>query len=338
MQNLLDPAILFFVFGVIAGWLRSDLEIPAATAKFLSLYLLMALGLKGGFALAASGLNPSVMLSLFAAMLMAFIVPALGYLFLRNRVARFDAAAVAASYGSVSAVTFVTAMQYLESQQMSPGGHMAVAMVLMESPAILMAVFLANMIRQAQAGVSVVAGHGDAAAAMAQGGASMSTPSMGKVIHESFTSGAHLLLLASLLIGYLSGEAGKVMMQTFSTDLFKGMLAFFLLDMGLMVARSMRDVKGKSPILIAYAALAPVVHAGIALLISALLGLPVGDAALIMVLSASASYIVVPAVLRYAIPEANPSLYLGLSLGVTFPINILFGIPVYTEAAKIVLG
>jgi hypothetical protein len=186
--------------------------------------------------------------------------------------------------------------------------------------------------------VSVVAGHGDAAAAMAQGGASMSTPSMGKVIHESFTSGAHLLLLASLLIGYLSGEAGKVMMQTFSTDLFKGMLAFFLLDMGLMVARSMRDVKGKSPILIAYAALAPVVHAGIALLISALLGLPVGDAALIMVLSASASYIVVPAVLRYAIPEANPSLYLGLSLGVTFPINILFGIPVYTEAAKIVLG
>ena len=337
MQNLLDPAILFFVFGVIAGWLRSDLEIPAATAKFLSLYLLMALGLKGGFALAASGLNPSVMLSLFAAMLMAFIVPALGYLFLRNRVARFDAAAVAASYGSVSAVTFVTAMQYLESQQMSPGGHMAVAMVLMESPAIMMAVFLANMIRQAQAGPSVVTGHGGAAA-MAQDSAGASAPSMGKVIHESFTSGAHLLLLASLLIGYLSGEAGKVMMQTFSTDLFKGMLAFFLLDMGLMVARSMRDVKGKSPILVAYAALAPVVHAAIALLISALLGLPVADAALIMVLSASASYIVVPAVLRYAIPEANPSLYLGLSLGVTFPINILFGIPVYTEVAKIVLG
>ncbi len=338
MQNLLDPAILFFVFGVIAGWLRSDLEIPAATAKFLSLYLLMALGLKGGFALAASGLNPSVMLSLFAAMLMAFIVPALGYLFLRNRVARFDAAAVAASYGSVSAVTFVTAMQYLESQHMSPGGHMAVAMVLMESPAILMAVFLANMIRQAHAGPSVVAGHGGAAALIAPAGGGISTPSMGKVIHESFTSGAHLLLLASLLIGYLSGEAGKVMMQTFSTDLFKGMLAFFLLDMGLMVARSMRDVKGKSPILVAYAALAPVVHAAIALLISALLGLPVADAALIMVLSASASYIVVPAVLRYAIPEANPSLYLGLSLGVTFPINILFGIPFYTEAAKTVLG
>ncbi len=338
MQNLLDPAILFFVFGVIAGWLRSDLEIPAATAKFLSLYLLMALGLKGGFALAASGLNPSVMISLFAAILMAFIVPALGYLFLKNRVDRFDAAAVAASYGSVSAVTFVTAMQHLESQQMSPGGHMAVAMVLMESPASLMAVLLANMIRQKQATAQMVAGQGGSAALMAGGGNSFSAPSMDKVIHESFTSGAHLLLLASLLIGYLSGEAGKVMMQTFSTDLFKGMLAFFLLDMGLMVARSMRDVQGKSPILIAYAALAPVVHAGIALLISILLSLPVADAALIMVLSASASYIVVPAVLRYAIPEANPSLYLGLSLGVTFPLNILFGIPVYTEAARKVLG
>ena len=338
MQNLLDPAILFFVFGVIAGWLRSDLEIPAATAKFLSLYLLMALGLKGGFALAASGLNPSVMISLFAAILMAFIVPALGYLFLRNRVARFDAAAVAASYGSVSAVTFVTAMQYLDSQQMSPGGHMAVAMVLMESPAILMAVLLANMIRQKQASAQMIVNQGGAAALVANGGGSFSTPSMGKVIHESFTSGAHLLLLASLLIGYLSGDAGKVMMQTFSTDLFKGMLAFFLLDMGLMVARSMRDVQGKSPILIAYAALAPVVHAAIALLISLLLSLPVADAALIMVLSASASYIVVPAVLRYAIPEANPSLYLGLSLGVTFPLNILFGIPFYTEAARKMLG
>ena len=337
MQNLLDPAILFFVFGVIAGWLRSDLEIPAATAKFLSLYLLMALGLKGGFALAASGLNPSVMLSLLAGILMAFIVPALGYLFLRNRVGRFDAAAVAASYGSVSAVTFVTAMQYLESQQMSPGGHMAVVLVLMESPAILMAVFLANTIRQTQSATQTVSVQAGGAAMMVQGGG-VAAPSMGKVMHESFTSGAHLLLLASLLIGYLSGDAGKVMMQTFSTDLFKGMLAFFLLDMGLMVARSTRDVKGKSPILIAYAALGPVVHAAIALLVSAVLGLPVADAALIMVLSASASYIVVPAVLRYAIPEANPSLYLGLSLGVTFPINILFGIPFYTEVAQTVLG
>ena len=147
MQNLLDPAILFFVFGVFAGALRSNLEVPPAIAKFLSLYLLMALGLKGGFALAKSGFNPTVLISLGAAMLMAFIVPVLGYQLLKNRVSRFDAAAIAASYGSVSAVTFVTAMQYLEANGLSPGGHMAAALVVMESPAIIIAVLLANALR-----------------------------------------------------------------------------------------------------------------------------------------------------------------------------------------------
>ena len=149
MQNLLDPAILFFVFGVFAGMLRSNLEVPAAIAKFLSLYLLMALGLKGGFALAKSGLTADIALSLSAAIAMAFIVPALGYAFLKNRISRYDAAAVAASYGSVSAVTFVTAMQYLENAGLNFGGHMAVAMVVMESPAIIMAVLLANALRHA---------------------------------------------------------------------------------------------------------------------------------------------------------------------------------------------
>jgi hypothetical protein len=146
------------------------------------------------------------------------------------------------------------------------------------------------------------------------------------------------LLIASLLIGYLSGDAGKAMMHPFSFDLFKGMLAFFLLDMGLTVARNVGSVRGKSPVLIAYAALAPLVHATIALLLSVMLGLPVPDATLLMVLSASASYIVVPAVLRYAIPEANPSMYLGLALGITFPLNILIGIPLYTYVAQSVLS
>src|SRR5512137_2852666 len=165
MQNLLDPAILFFVFGVLAGALKSNLEIPPAISKFLSLYLLMALGLKGGFALAHSGLSATVMGSLGAAMLMAVIVPALGYQLLKNRVSRFDAAAVAASYGSVSAVTFVTAMQYLEANHLNPGGHMAVALVIMESPAIIMAVLLANMLRRAQMGAVAVSPSGEAAVA-----------------------------------------------------------------------------------------------------------------------------------------------------------------------------
>jgi hypothetical protein len=319
MQNLLDPAILFFVFGVLAGALRSNLEIPPAIAKFLSLYLLMALGLKGGFALAKSGFSPSVLVSLGAAMLMAFIVPALGYQLLKNRVSRFDAAAIAASYGSVSAVTFVTAMQYLENNGLSPGGHMAAALVVMESPAIIMAVLLANNLRRAPLSASSV------------------TP-LGKILHESFTDGAQLLLLGAMAVGYLSGEAGQAVMAPFSIDLFKGMLAFFLLDMGLMVARSFGSVRGQSVVLLAYASIGPLVHAALALVLAAVLQLPAADAALLMVLSASASYIVVPAVLRYAIPEAQSSLYLGLSLGVTFPLNILLGIPLYTWVARQVLG
>ena len=338
MNNLLDPAILFFVFGVLAGALRSNLEVPRSIAKFLSLYLLMALGLKGGFALASSGLTPSIALSLGAAIAMAFAVPALGYAFLKNRTSRYDAAAVAASYGSVSAVTFVTALQYLETQEMAFGGHMAVAMVLMESPAIIMAVLLANSLRHAQtAGASVSVGSGGVAALGASGGSGSNTP-LGKILHESFTDGAHLLLLGAMAVGYISGEAGKAVMQPFSGDLFKGMLAFFLLDMGLMVARNFQDARKASPVLVAYALLAPVVHAGLALALAALLGLPTADAALLMVLSASASYIVVPAVLRYAIPEANPAIYFGLSLGLTFPMNILVGIPAYTAAARVVLG
>lgn len=343
MSNLLDPALLFFVFGVVAGLLRSNLEIPPAIAKFLSLYLLMALGLKGGFALAQSGFSPSVLVSLGAAMLMAFIVPVLGYQVLKRRVSRWDAAAIAASYGSVSAVTFVTAMQYLEGQSMAPGGHMAAALVVMESPAIILAVLLANTLRHAPQGATAVVGGGagaGGAAAVLGGGPQRGaggTP-LGKILHESFTDGAQLLLLGAMAVGYLSGESGKAVMAPFSSDLFKGMLAFFLLDMGLVVARNLGSLRGMSPWLLGYASLGPVVHATLALGLSVLLGLPAPDAALLMVLSASASYIVVPAVLRYAIPEANPSLYLGLSLGVTFPLNLLVGIPVYTWVARQALG
>ena len=336
MQNLIDPAILFFVFGVLAGALKSNLEIPPAISKFLSLYLLMALGLKGGFALAQSGLSPQVMLSLSAAMLMAFVVPALGYQLLKKQVSGFDAAAIAASYGSVSAVTFVTALQYLESRQMPFGGHMAVAMVLMESPAIIMAVLLASAMRHRAAGVVSLSASGSATQVGA--GGPSGAPSLGKILYESFTDGAHLLLLGAMSVGYISGDAGKAVMAPFSSDLFKGMLAFFLLDMGLMVARNFGAVRGKSPVLIGYAAIGPLVHAAMALGLAVLLQLPTADAALLMVLSASASYIVVPAVLRYAIPEANPSLYFGLSLGVTFPLNILVGIPLYTWMATAALG
>ncbi len=336
MQNLLDPAILFFVIGVVAGTLRSNLEIPPAIAKFLSLYLLMALGLKGGFALAKSGLTTEIALSLGAAIAMAFLVPALGYAFLKRHVSRFDAAAIAASYGSVSAVTFVTATQVLESAGMAPGGHMAEALVLMESPAIIMAVVLANSLRHTQAAHSSVMAAGGGTATLA-GGPAPHGSSIGKILHESFTDGAQLLLLGAMAVGVLTGEEGQAVMKPFSGDLFKGMLAFFLLDMGVLMARNFRDARQASPVLLAYAVLGPLVHASIALALAWALSLPAGDAALLMVLSASASYIVVPAVLRYAIPEARPALYFGLSLGVTFPLNILVGIPLYAAMATMVL-
>ena len=335
MHNLLDPAILFFIFGVLAGTAKSNLEIPPAISRFLSLYLLMALGLKGGFALAHSGLSSQIGFSLGAALVLAVTVPLIGYGVLRQFVSGFDAAAIAATYGSVSAVTFLTATQYLENQDIPFGGHMAAAMALMESPAIVMAVVFANRLRQPVA--IAVAPTSDGASL--PGAPPASAPaSIGKILHESFTDGAQLLLLGAMVVGLISGEAGKVAMQPFSGDLFKGMLSFFLLDMGLMAARNLPQLKGKSPVLLAYAVGAPLVHASLALGLSGALGLPAGDSALLMVLAASASYIAVPAVLRYALPEANPSLYFGLSLGVTFPLNILVGIPLYTATAQTVVA
>ena len=334
MQNLLDPAILFFVFGILAGTLKSNLEIPPAISRFLSLYLLMALGLKGGFALSQSGLTTQVGTGLAAAVALAIVVPLMGYFLLRRFVSGFNAAAVAATYGSVSAVTFVTAVQYLEHQQIAYGGHMAAAMALMESPAIIMAVVLANALRQGRVQALAVQGSGVGVLG-AQG--PTSGVSVGKVLHESFTDGAQLLLIGAMLIGLITGESGRAAMQPFSGDLFKGMLAFFLLDMGLLAARNLPQVRGQSPVLLAYAVLGPVTHAGLALGLAWVLQLPPGDAALLMVLAASASYIAVPAVLRHAMPEANPSLYVGLSLGVTFPLNLLMGIPTYVTLAQAVL-
>jgi hypothetical protein len=337
LQSLLDPAILFFVFGAVAGLARSNLEIPPQVSRFLSLYLLMALGLKGGFALAKSGLTSDVAVSLGCALALAVVVPAIGYQVLRRLVSGFDAAAIAATYGSVSAVTFITAVQYLDGRGVAYGGHMAAALALMESPAIIMAVILANAMRRSQA-VPAVASFGGAAAVTVPGPPPGADMSVRKILHESFTDGAQLLLLGSMAIGLATGETGKTAMQPFTGDLFKGLLAFFLLDMGLTAARNFGELRGKPPALLAYAVLGPLAHASLALALAVLAGLSPGNGALLMVLAASASYIAVPAVLRYAIPEASPSLYFGMSLGVTFPLNILLGIPFYTSVAVAVLG
>ncbi len=339
MQNFLDPAILFFVFGVFAGLVRSNLEIPAAISRFLSLYLLMALGLKGGFALAKSGLNAEVLTTLGCAVALAVVVPLLGYHFMRRFLSGFDAAAIAATYGSVSAVTFITTLQYLESRGLPYGGHMAAAMALMESPAIIMAVLFANRLRQnaepAPAGAMIDAGSGVLTLAGEPRPASVP---FGKLLHESFTDGAQLLLLGAMLVGLLTGAEGEAMLAPFAVDLFKGMLAFFLLDMGLTAARQLAQLGRPSPVLLVYAVLGPLLHASLALAMAWLLEIEPGNGALLMVLAASASYIAVPAALRFAIPEARPALYIGLSLGVTFPLNILLGIPLYVGVAHTLLA
>lgn len=391
LKNLTDPAILFFAVGVFVGLVRSNLEIPAPVAKFLSLYLLMALGFKGGQALGDAGLGGDGLKVVGAAVLLALVIPALAFLVLRRRVNQFDAAAIAATYGSVSAVTFVTATQFLTTRGEESGGYLTVALVLMESPAIIMAVLLATWVRSRQAAAaaagapttsvaepalvrasSTAAGdattllpeadhasgqlptaNGQQVASGQPGANGQPSPngqpsgnghapgqvlSIREVLREAFTDGAHLLLIGAMVVGFVSGPAGGEAMAPFVGGLFKGLLAFFLLEMGLLVARQLREVRDVGPFLIGFGLVMPLVGASMALGLSVALGLDVGDATLLAVLAASGSYIVVPAVVRYAIPEARPSRYFTMALAVTFPFNIIIGIPLYFAAATSLLG
>lgn len=321
-QNLLDPAVLFFVLGAGIGLLRSNLEIPAAIAKFLTLYLLMALGLKGGAALATGGLPIEGILAIAVAVGMAAFVPAYTFVILSRKIDPFDSAAVAATYGSVSAVTFIATQNFLTNHGVDFGGYMTVAMVLMETPAIIMAVLLATVTRARQAAANKSVEEDD----------DFEPLSAREVLQEALTDGAQLLLIGSLVIGYLSGPEGKAVMLPFTSDIFKGFLAFFLLEMGLLVGRQISDGHAKiDRILLIFSFVIPPINATIAIVLATLLGLQQGDAMLLAVLSASASYIVVPAIARYAIPEARPGIYFTMALGLTFPFNILIGIPIYFE-------
>lgn len=329
-RNLIDPAILYFFLGIFIGAVRSNLEIPAPVAKFLSLYLLVALGFKGGQSLADAGFGGDTLKVLAVAMVLAMLIPAWSFAILRKRVDAFDAAAIAATYGSVSAVTFIAASQFVASRGEEAGGYMTVALVVMESPAIVMAVLLATWVRSraavAPAGEAVAAGGSDGEG----GGHGSDQPmSIGAVLHEAFTDGAHLLLIGSLVIGFVSGDSGGEAMQVFTVDIFKGLLAFFLLEMGLLVARQLREVRDVGPFLIGFALVMPLVNASVALGVGRLIGLGIGDLTLLAVLAASGSYIVVPAVIRFAIPEARPSRYFTMALAVTFPFNVVVGIPIY---------
>jgi len=324
IHNLVDPAILFFFFGLFAAGIKSNLEIPAPIAKFFSLYLLIAIGFKGGVALSASGFTTTAVIGISAALFMALLVPAYSFLILRKRTNPYNAAAIAATYGSISAVTFIAAQQYLTKNGVDFGGHMTVAMVLMESPAIIMAVLLATLVRKKDAQNQNLSPSVGAAAVRSD-----QQFSLKEVLHEAFTDGAHLLLIGSLLIGYITGEAGKEMMAPFTSEIFKGILAFFLLEMGLLVARQLRESRNLGSFLIGFALVMPMINASIAITLAHMLGMSQGDALLLACLAASGSYIVVPAICRYAIPEAKPGVYFSMSLAFTFPFNIVIGIPLY---------
>ena len=241
MNALLDPALLFFVLGLLAGVLRSNLEVPAPLSRFLSLYLLMALGLKGGFALHQTGLNGTVVAGLASAMALAVLLPLLDLPLLRRWLPPYDALAVAATYGSVSAVTFVTASHLLEVQGQPAGGHMAAAMALMESPAIILALMLSQ---RARAASTVPAG-----GALALGGPTAAlAPGGGGHWREALTEGGTLLLLGALAIGWITGPAGAAAMKPFTGEIFKGLLAFFLLDMGLLTARQLPGLRDRKSV------------------------------------------------------------------------------------------
>lgn len=355
VRSLTDPAVMFFALGLVVGLIRSNLEIPAPIAKFLSLYLLMALGFKGGQALRETGFSADALKVVSAALVLALVIPAVWFLVLRRRVNSFDAAAIAATYGSVSAVTFVVASQFLANQGVEAGGYLTVALVLMESPAIIMAVLLATWVRShptvlggestpdagrlAAIDVGTLVPEAQHRAGQVgpeeSGHAAHGTPlSIPGVLREAFTDGAHLLLLGSMLIGALSGDSGGKAMAPFTSGLFKGLLSFFLLEMGLLVARQLRQVRDVGVFLVGFGMVVPFVNAAAALTLGWALGMTVGDLTLLAALAASGSYIVVPAVIRYAIPEARPSRYFTLALGITFPINVAVGIPLYYAAAS----
>ncbi len=324
ISNLLSPPILFFFLGMLAVFVKSDLEIPQQLAKFISLYLLMSIGYRGGTELAHSGLTPQVGLAMLAAMLMASLVPFYSFFILRQlKMAVHDAAAIAATYGSISAVTFITANAFLDKLGIEYSGYMVAAMALMESPAIIIGVGLYRILGTAdpQNGNHAAPGH--------RGGFSW-----GELAREAIFNGPVLLLLGSLLIGLVSTESSVKALKPFTTDLFRGMLTFFLLDMGLIAARRLRDLRQAGPSLVTFAILMPLFNAMVALSIAALIGMSLGNALLFVVLCASASYIAVPAAVRLAIPDANPSLYVPMSLAITFPFNIIIGLPLYLAVLK----
>lgn len=305
-ENLTNPALLFFILGIVAVTLKSDLQIPENSSKFISLYLLFSIGFKGGQELSHEPITSEIGWSMLFGIAISILIPLYTFFILKRKLNVFNAGAIAAAYGSVSAVTFVTAVSYLEMQQMRLHGHMVAIMALMESPAIIVGLLLISVFNKEGSGIK-----------------------KRDAMKHSLTNGSVLLILGSLVIGFLASAKQAEGIKPFTNDIFKGFLAIFLLDMGISSGRQLKSFFsfGWFPFLFAF--LIPIVNGCLIAMISGLVTDDISNRFIFAVLAASASYIAVPAAMKISVPRAEPGLFLPMALAVTFPVNITLGMPLY---------
>jgi hypothetical protein len=307
ISNLTNPTLLFFVLGALAVILKSDLSVPESSSKFISLYLLFSIGFKGGQELSHSGLSSQIVISLIFGVLIASMIPIYTFFILKRSVSVSNAAAVAAAYGSVSAVTFVTSVSFLEIQNVEFGGHMIAVMAMMEFPAIILGVILS----------------------MRYDEENREKGKLKQTIRHSMTNGSVLMIVGSLVIGLIADTKQAEGIKPFTTDIFKGFLAIFLLEMGMVTARRFSSFRKYGFFAFAFATLVPLLNGCIVAALSGLIIEGVGNRFMFAILAASASYIAVPAAMRLAVPKSEPGLYIPMALGITFPFNITIGMPIY---------
>jgi len=306
LSNLTNPTLLFFVLGIVATAIKSDLEIPASSSKFISLYLLFSIGFKGGQELGHSPFTQEILYSLLFGIAVAAIIPVYTFFILKQKLSVSNAGAIAAAYGSVSAVTFVAAVSFLEMQSLQYGGHMVAVMALMEFPAIIMGVVLMMKFEKAEHPIS-----------------------LRNILHHSLSNGSVLMIIGSLIIGIVADSKQAEGIKPFTTDIFKGFLAIFLLEMGMITAKRFAAFCRQGVFLLGFAILVPAFNGSLVAFLTHYISHDVGNRFIFSILAASASYIAVPAAMRLAAPNAEPGLYIPMALGVTFPFNITIGMPLY---------
>ena len=306
-ENLTNPALLFFILGITAVLIKSDLEIPSNSSRFISLYLLFAIGFKGGQELSHEHMNGEILWSMAFGLILSALIPLASFFLLRIKLNVSDAAATAAAYGSVSAVTFVTAISFLEFHKVHSDGHMVAIMALMESPAIIVGLILLTIFRKEKQGKF----------------------EFGSILKHALTNGSVVLILGSLFIGFLADAKQAEDIKPFTNELFKGFLAIFLLDMGISSGKKLKSFFAYGWFPIVFALVVPLINGIITAYISAWVTPDIGNRFIFAVLAASASYIAVPAAMKISAPEANPGLFLPMALAITFPMNITIGFPIY---------